>query len=195
MAAPLVAGEAALVRAAHPDFTAVEVVSQIISKTEGIHGPVSKRIDAAAALDIPILSEYQCRGSVSLITVDTFIVPKGAVCNLPRAYIKGTVKVEEGATLNASSLYVKGSIQAKKSASANISDSVVDGSLEVEEGGSARLQRTQIQGDAKFFKNRGSLWISNNTIKGNLQCKENRLRPTGGGNLVQGNKEAQCSGL
>ena len=29
-------------------------------------------------------------------------------------------------------------------------------------------------------------------VDGNLQCKGNRPRPTGGGNVVQGDKEDQC---
>jgi subtilisin family serine protease len=195
MAAPLVAGEAALVRAANPGFSAADLVGHIISKSEGIDGPLSKRIDVAAALGIPIQGEYQCTGTARWITADNLIVPPGATCNLTGARIKGTLKVEEGATLAASSVYVKGSIQAKKSAFVDISDSIVDGSVEVEEGSSARLSATQIKGDAKFIKNMNSIVISNNTIKGNLQCKENRLRPTGGGNIVLGNKEDQCRRL
>ncbi|MBW4556972.1 MAG: hypothetical protein KME59_13680 [Trichormus sp. ATA11-4-KO1] len=45
------------------------------------------------------------------------------------------------------------------------------------------------------FQNTGGLTIKNNRIDGNLQCKENRPAPTGGGNIVQGNKEDQCSRL
>jgi len=134
-------------------------------------------------------------GTARAITADNLVVSPGHTCNLLGARIKGGVKVEDGATLNASGIYVKGSIQAKKAVSVDISDSTVEGSVEVEEGGSAHLQATQIKGDAKFVKNTDSLTISNNTIGGNLQCKENSLMPTGGGNLVQGNTEEQCAGL
>ena len=195
MATPLVAGEAALVRAANPNFTSSDVVGHIISKSEGIDGPVSKRIDVAAALGIPIVGEYRCTGTARAITADNLLVPPGATCNLAGARIKGGIKVEERATLYASGLYVMGSLQAKKATSVSISDSMFGGSVEVEEGGSALLHATQIEGDAKFIKNRRSITITNNTIHGNLQCKENRLSPTGGGNLVQGNREDQCSGL
>jgi len=37
--------------------------------------------------------------------------------------------------------------------------------------------------------------IARNQIDGNLQCKENSPRPTGGGNVVRGNKEDQCRRL
>jgi len=195
MATPLVAGEAALVRAANQDYTAASVVGQIISKSEGIDGRVPKRIDVAAALGIPVLGEYRCTSTVSWLTADNLMVPPGATCNLAGARIKGTVKVEDGATLNASGMYVKGGVQAKKAASVNVSSSTIYGSFEMEEGGTAQLYGAQVKGDAKFIKNTGSLTISNNTINGNLQCKENSLMPTGGNNLVQGNKEEQCSGL
>jgi len=170
-------------------------VGQIISKSEDINGPVPKRIDVAAALGIPIIGEYHCTGTVDWLTADNLLVPPGANCNLIGGRIKGTLKVEEGATLSANGIYVKGSLQAKKAAAVNISLSTFDGSVEMEEGGSAQLYGTQVNGDAKFIKNTDSLTISDNTIKGNLQCKENSLMPTGGNNLVQGNKEEQCSGL
>jgi thermitase len=195
MATPLVAGEAALVRAENPGYSAVSVVGHIISKSEGINGPVPKRIDVAAALGIPIVGEYRCTGMVHWLTADNLLVPPGATCNILGGRIKGTLKVEEGGTLFASDLYVKGSIQAKKAASVQINGSIVDGNVEVEEGGAAVLQGTQIKGGVKFIKNRKSISISNNTIQGDLECKENRYKPTGGGNIVQGNKKDQCVGL
>jgi hypothetical protein len=42
--------------------------------------------------------------------------------------------------------------------------------------------------------NRGGLQISNNQIKGNLQCKENSPPPTGGGNRAA-SKEDPCERL
>lgn len=47
----------------------------------------------------------------------------------------------------------------------------------------------------QLFTNRGALSVSGNRINGNLQCKENASTPTGGGNVVGGNKEDQCVGL
>ncbi|HEU0294603.1 MAG TPA: S8 family serine peptidase [Anaerolineales bacterium] len=195
MATPLVAGEAALIRAVNSSFSAADVVGHIISKSESINGPVPKRVDLAAALNIPMMGEYRCTSTVHWITADNLVVPPGETCNLVGARIMGTLKVEEGATLSASGLYVKGSIQAKKAASVTISDSTIEGSLQVEEGGSAQLEASHIGSGALFVKNTGGLSIWNNTINGNLQCKENSLMPTGGGNIIQGNKEEQCSGL
>jgi hypothetical protein len=45
------------------------------------------------------------------------------------------------------------------------------------------------------FQNTGGVTVARNRIDGNLQCKENSPRPTGGNNVVQGNKEDQCRAL
>lgn len=45
------------------------------------------------------------------------------------------------------------------------------------------------------FENTGGVTISTNRVDGNLQCKENRPAPTGTANIVQGNKEDQCTRL
>jgi len=52
MAAPLTAGQAALVRARYPHLRASEVAARIIEKAATISGPVSRRIDAAAAVGL-----------------------------------------------------------------------------------------------------------------------------------------------
>jgi subtilisin family serine protease len=82
MATPLAAGEAALVLAANPGFSTVDVVAHVISKTEGINGPVPKRLDVAAALGIPIIGEFRCTGTVSNLTADNLIVPPGKTCTI-----------------------------------------------------------------------------------------------------------------
>ena len=198
MATPLAAGQAALVRAADPGLDAAAVVKRIIETSADIGGLVPLRIDAAAALGIPLVTisgEYMCMDTLGPIMVDNLLVSQGHTCTLVGTRVQGNVKVEAGATLNASGINVKGSLQVKGAASVNVTDSTVSGSVQVEESGSARLDSSQIHGGAQFVKNTGSLTISNNTIGGNLQCKENDLTPTGRGNLVQGNKEEQCSGL
>jgi thermitase len=51
MAAPLVAGTAALVRARYPNLSPSQVAARIVSQANAINGPVSCRVDAAVALD------------------------------------------------------------------------------------------------------------------------------------------------
>jgi hypothetical protein len=46
-----------------------------------------------------------------------------------------------------------------------------------------------------LLANRGAQSVTRNRVNGNLQCKENVPAPTGGGNIVQGNKEDQCARL
>jgi subtilisin family serine protease len=194
-ATPLAAGVAALVRAAYPGLDAPDVVAQMISSAANIGGPVSGRIDSAAALGLPIGGELVCTGTLGTVTVDNLLVPPGQTCTLVGAQVQGTLKVEGGATLNAARVSVAGSVQAKGAASVSIDDSTISGSVQIEESGSARLDASSVNGDVQFFKNTASLTITNNTIGGNLQCKENVLTPTGGGNAVQGNREDQCAGL
>jgi subtilisin family serine protease len=50
MAAPLVAGVAALVRAANPALNPAQVVQRLVSTADNIGGPVAHHVDAAAAM-------------------------------------------------------------------------------------------------------------------------------------------------
>lgn len=50
MAAPLVAGEAALMRAANPDAPVAKLAQRIVSTADAVQSAVPRRIDAAAAL-------------------------------------------------------------------------------------------------------------------------------------------------
>ena len=47
-------------------------------------------------------------------------------------------------------------------------------------------------GDLQLFANLGGTAVSNNRVSGNLQCADNLPAPTGGRNIVAGNKEDQC---
>jgi subtilisin family serine protease len=58
MATPLVAGQAALLRSAHPDWDAAAVTEQIVDSAVPIGGPVPLRIDAAAALNASLQSAF-----------------------------------------------------------------------------------------------------------------------------------------
>jgi subtilisin family serine protease len=196
MATPLAAGVAALIRSIDPDLDAAAVVEQMVSNSKVINGPVPKRIDAMAALALSSIGEFKCMGSsVGAITVDNLTVIQGHTCILNGTQVQGNVKVEASATLNADFITVDGNVQADGAASVSVSDSMIDGSFQVVKSGSAFLHGSYVNGDVQFFENKGSLTVSNNTIDGNLQCKKNSQMPTGGGNIVQGNKEDQCSGL
>jgi hypothetical protein len=109
--------------------------------------------------------------------------------------VKGTVKVERGATLNASRIRVIGNVQAEGAAAVNVAKSRVGGSVQIVQGGKSKLAGNIVKHDVQYFENGGKIAVTSNRINGNLQCKENSPGPKGGGNVVQGTKEDQCSGL
>jgi len=150
----------------------------------------------AAAFAAPALAEERtCRGSLGAITVDTLRVPQGATCRLNGTRVEGTVKVENRATLKATRIRVKGNVQAEGSASVRVAGSRIGGSIQIVQSRGASLSRNAVNADIQLFGNRGTLTVSSNRIDGNLQCKENTPAPTGGGNVVRGNKEDQCRRL
>ena len=160
--------------------------------------------------------ERSCRGTLGAITVDNLRVPQNASCTLNGTYVKGTIKVERGATLVANAVRVIGNVQAENHRSVTVQQSSrIGGSIQIKQGGSATVLNSQITADIQFdanwaylkanqnrvggsiqvVGNSGGAEIFRNTINGNLQCKENRPAPTGGGNVVGGNKEDQCRGF
>lgn len=179
----------------------------------------------ATALAAPVLllpaapasaEERVCRGTIGATTVDNLRVPQYATCVLLGTRVKGTVKIEFNATLRAEDIVVIGNVQAENAKSVRVLDgSRVGGSVQVKQGGGAVVSDSRIEGDIQYdsnsamlralrnrvggsvqaFQNVGGLEIRRNTIDGNLQCKANSPPPTGGGNIVGGNKEDQCARL
>jgi hypothetical protein len=174
------------------------VTAHMLETSANIGGPVPRRVDAAAAVGIPaahINGEYSCSDSLGAVIVDNLLVPQDHTCTLNRTRVLGNIKVETGATLDAFNINVSGSIQADKAGSIRITDSTLRGSLQVVESNSVFLDISYIEGDVQLVKNTNSITVLNNTIAGNLQCKDNEIMPAGWGNVVSGNKEEQCSGL
>ena len=160
--------------------------------------------------------DWTCSGSLKDITVDNLRVPQGATCTLLGTYVKGTINVGTNATLLASNVWVIGNVQSENANQVEVvSGSAVGGNIQIKQGGGAHIASVRIKGDLQFEENRGSLNANNNTIGGNLQafknmgglsitentidanlqCKENWPAPTGGDNIVKGNKEDQCAHL
>lgn len=175
-------------------------------------------IAAATALVAPTAAhaeETTCRGSLGAVTVDNLRVPSNTTCTLNGTRIQGTVKVESNATLRATQIRVTGNVQAENARSVQISRSSINQAVQIVQGGGASLtgnviggtllyddntmrlvaNNNTIDGDLQAFQNTGGVQLRSNRIDGNLQCKENSPAPTGGGNIVQGNKEDQCSRL
>jgi hypothetical protein len=160
--------------------------------------------------------ERTCRGTIGATTVDNLRVPQNATCVLEGTHVKGTAKVERNAVLRARGVRVVGNVQGENARRVNVVESSrVGGSVQVVQGAAARVAGSRINGDILYdenndalsainnriggnlqaFQNTGGVEIRRNVIDGNLQCKANRPRPVGGGNIVHGNKEDQCARL
>lgn len=157
--------------------------------------------------------EFTCRGAIGGRTVDNLRVPPGATCTLDGTQVKGTIKVERNATLFAYRVRVIGNVQAEDARKVVVAKSSrVGGSIQVVQSGVAKVLDSRINGnilfddnsginvakrntvgaDVQAFQNSGGVRIYSNRIDGNLQCKANSPRPSGAGNVVDGNKEDQC---
>jgi hypothetical protein len=171
---------------------------------------------ALAPAQVAHAEETVCRGFIGAESHDNVRVPQGATCTMEGTFVQGTIKVETNATLRASDVHVIGNVQAEGARSVGVTrGSFVGGSIQVVQGGSAQVRASEINGDILFdentagvaargneiggdlqaFQNTDGVVIARNRIDGNLQCKENVPPPTGGGNIVQGNKEDQCARL
>jgi hypothetical protein len=160
--------------------------------------------------------ETKCRGTLGAVTVDNLRVPQGATCMLNGTIVKGTITVKGDATLTARGVRVVGNVQAENAAKVVVRDSSrVGGSVQVKQGDAAKVLSSRIRGDIQYdantrylkandnkvggsiqvVGNSGGAEIFRNVVNGNLQCKENSPPPTGGGNVVGGNKEDQCAGF
>ncbi len=160
-----------------------------------------------------------CTGQLSG-NYDNVVVPAGATCQLTDARLEGNVKVEPNGALILSgrtfiqgnvqsedggryvrilgpSVRIGGNIQIKKNyeASAIQPGATIEGNVQYEDNsGSLFAAGAFIGGDLQAFKNTGGLTLTRNTIRQNLQCKENAPAPTGSANSA-GSKEDQCRGL
>ena len=185
-------------------------------RTKAWLAPVAIALLAGAVPATALAEETTCRGTIGARTLDNIRVPQGATCTLDGTVAKGTVKVERGATLYALGVRVVGNVQGENARRVNIvRSSRIGGSVQVVQGGAARVAdsrvnadilyddnaaylevlRNKVGGNVQAFQNTGGVDIRRNTIDGNLQCKANVPRPTGGGNIVHGNKEDQCARL
>jgi hypothetical protein len=160
--------------------------------------------------------ETVCRGRIGPRTVDNVKVPQGAACTLDGTRVQGTVNVNRNAVLHAIDVRVIGNVQGENASNVIVrATSYVGGSVQVVQGNRGRVVNSRVIGnilydeqngrvavkgsrighDVQAFQNTGGVVIRNNVIDGNLQCKANNPRPTGGGNRVGGEKQDQCERL
>lgn len=158
--------------------------------------------------------ERTCRGALGATTVDDLRVPQGVKCTLNGTRVKGTITVQPGGTLVANGVRVIGNVQAEGARDVVVRRaSQVGGSVQVKQGGSASVLGSRIVGDVQLDANArllrvndnvvggsvqvvgndGGVRVFRNVVDGNLECKENRPRPSGGANRVEGSREDQCA--
>jgi hypothetical protein len=159
--------------------------------------------------------ERSCRGTLGRVSLDNLRVPQGATCKLKGTRLNGTITVQRGATLIANRARINGNVQAENARNVVVRRSRVGGSIQVKQGGGAtvagsrvihdiqfdangrllRAHRNRVGGSIQVVGNSGGASIVRNVINGNLDCKENRPAPTGGGNVVGESKTDQCERL
>jgi hypothetical protein len=169
--------------------------------------------------------DRRCTGTIGAVDVDgNVIVPSSATCTLRGTRVDDNVFVRPGAVLEARGVRIGGNIQAENHQRVlvaprtvndmvvrsriggdiqlfdgnrgNVRRAVIGGNLQVKQNsGFQEALRNVIDADLQAFSNTGGFRILRNRIDGNLQCKSNNPPPHGGQNVVQGNKEDQCSRL
>lgn len=175
---------------------------------------------AACTLALPALraDDTICRGELSG-RHENVIVPDGAECKISAARIEGNVQVGSGATLEVQGpSYIGGNVQSEGSRYVRLQGGgvTVNGDVQIKKASEASgvqpgtniygnfqyeentgflfFSGAFVRGDFQMFKNFGGANIVNNTIRQNMQCKENYPRPAGSGNRA-GDKEDQCRAL
>ncbi|MGM7670018.1 hypothetical protein [Microbacterium sp. A93] len=170
------------------DMTAVRVNGNITLESGSTlrfrHGSVGGNVQGESSP--ALISVFQS-------TIDGDLQVKNAgFARFQSGRVFGNVQAErtrEGLHVLTSRVY--GDVQAKYT-NTRVERTTVNGDVQHEEGSYLAMYRNQVGGDTQVFKNRAG-WqeITGNTIRGNLQCKENRL-PRGWSNVVHGSKEDQC---
>jgi hypothetical protein len=151
---------------------------------------------------------------------DSIVVPEGRDCTLVDAAVRGNIEVKSRGSLSIQGQsYVHGNVQSdggqyvrlvggmvtiggnvhiKKASDASgyLPGTRIEGNFQYEESSGLLIAvGGLILGDLQMSKNTGGGIIGGNTIRANLQCKENFPAPTGSENDVGGSKEDQCAPL
>jgi hypothetical protein len=112
------------------------------------------------------------------------------------SWVGGNVQVDDTDALTISASRVRGQVQAVNGGRVKVVDSRIGGDLDVvQNDGAVEIRRTYIGDDVQAIANTGGVAIFANRIDGNLQCRDNRPRPTGDDNVVGGQADGQCSGF
>ena len=220
MAAPFVAGQAALLLGYEASLNVFDVADLIggtakldnqsgnsllgagkidilaslvaLAKGEFPGGPESLDEDCGAG---PVIGGDHgtgiCRGFLGAVTVKDLQVPQGADCTLKGTQIQGNIKIEKDASLTAHGVTVMGNIQGEGARLVKVlAGSTVEGSIQHKQGGLVRIEHASIKGDIKLESNKGALTVTGNHVAGNIQVFQTVGDVTIANNIVSGN--LQC---
>jgi len=157
-------------------------------------------------------AKLQCDGTLVGNVVGDVVVPPGGSCVLDGATVTGDVIVSADAWAHAQSATINGDYTCDRCRFAHLYDSTVGGNYGISEAtqdnqivgsvisGTIRLKASAaftIDGnlvgkDLRFDGNTGNSSIVDNTISGNLRCRDNMPPPTSMGNTAKDFK-GQCS--
>lgn len=161
--------------------------------------------------------DFDCPPSRGEEIIDGNVIVVGT-CSLLGTLVKGNVLLEDNGNLLAEDATIVGSVQTDGAEQVRIFrtvvngdiqltgidgpgisevlDSKIGGTLDVETNPATfELKRNDVNSDLKANGNTGGVAIRDNEVGGNLQCQNNAPPPTGGNNIVDGNKEDQCESL
>lgn len=172
---------------------------------------------ASLLIAAPALGDdINCQSEIGAETVDDNLVI-AAPCTLNGTTVEGNIRIFTGGSLTATGAVIDGNIEADTADFIAIRDSEVDGKIELESmvgdlsfvrdsliDGKLKLKdnrsRLEIQGnyisdDLEVSKNVGGVFIGDNIIEGDLECKSNSPVPVGDNNFVSGKTKNQCRDL
>ncbi len=158
-------------------------------------------------------AKRQCNGTLVGKVVGDVVVPPGGSCLLDGATVTGDVTVGADAWAHAQSATINGDYTCDRCRFAHLYDSIVGGNYRISEAtqenqiiGSVISGTLRLKGNDAFITvdgnhvgrdltldgNTGDSSIVDNTISGNLQCRDNVPPPASTGNTAK-NFKGQCS--
>jgi hypothetical protein len=152
----------------------------------------------AEVIDGNIIVVGECRLEGTLVKGNVFLEDNGGL-GTEAATIIGNIQTDGAERVRVSATTVNGDIQltgVNGTSRSEVVDSMIGGTLNIEDNTAQFVLEGNVVGsDLKANFNGGGVNIQGNDIDGNLQCQGNDPPPTGGDNVVGGNKEDQCENL
>lgn len=138
-----------------------------------------------------------CQGNiVGQNVAANLVVPAGAKCFLNDTLITGNVQVQRNAILTVQNANIQGRIEtAAGFRRLIVQGSIIGGELRAEGGESFSMNDSQVIGHVRINRNSGPISIDHVTLNRNLECRNNKVMPTGTGLRVDGRQLGQCSRL